>query len=236
MKDGERVIAVIPARGGSKAIPKKSIVPFGGMPLLAWPIRTAKALQEIDRIIVSTDDPTIADVARRYGAEVDNRPVHLATDSSLVIDALRDLIARLRAQGETARWLFLLEATAPLRSPDDVRACLERLAKENLDSVATFVAAAPGPTKAWKVTDGRPAPYFGDVDPWAPRQAAPQAWLLNGCVYGFVIDHLPATGSGLLFGNAGAVLMPKDRSLDINDELDLAIGEVLVRRMAESPH
>ena len=92
MLNGKRVIAVIPARGGSKSIPGKNIRPLGGKPLLAWSIDVAQQVSEIDRIIVSTDDAQIASVGRLHGAEVYPRPPHLATDEALVIDALKDLL------------------------------------------------------------------------------------------------------------------------------------------------
>ena len=87
MLNGKRVIAVIPARGGSKSVPGKNIRSLGGKPLLAWSIDVARQVSEIDRIIVSTDDTQIASVGRIYGAEVYARPQHLATDEALVIDA-----------------------------------------------------------------------------------------------------------------------------------------------------
>ncbi len=92
MLNGKRVIAVVPARGGSKSIPGKNIKPLCGKPLLAWSIDIARQVAEIDRVIVSTDDSEIAAVGRNYGADVYDRPAHLATDEALVIDALKDLL------------------------------------------------------------------------------------------------------------------------------------------------
>ena len=103
MLNGKRVIAVVPARGGSKSVPGKNIRPLGGKPLLAWSIDVARQVSEIDRIIVSTDDAQIASVGRAYGAEVYARPPHLATDEALVIDALKDLLQTLRAEGRNSR-------------------------------------------------------------------------------------------------------------------------------------
>ena len=86
-------------------------------------------MSEIDRIIVSTDDAQIASVGRDYGAEVYARPAHLATDEALVIDALKDLLQTLEAEGETPEWVILLEPTCPLRTADDVRDCLKLVAQ-----------------------------------------------------------------------------------------------------------
>lgn len=229
MIGGKRVVAVIPARAGSKGVKDKNIKALGGKPLLAWPIEVARATPEIDRVIVSTDGEGIAAVARAHGAEVYDRPPELAGDRSLVIDALRDLIARLRAEGETAAYLVLLEATSPLRLPEDVSACLAMLDGEDLDSVATFTEPHLNPHRAWRIEQGRPRPFIDGADPWQPRQALPEAWQLNGAVYAFVVDRLPQTGANVLFGRMGAVTMPRDRSVDIDEALDFAIVETILK-------
>ena len=228
MIEGERVIAVIPARGGSKAVPHKNIVPLGGKPLMAWSIETAQSVGFIDRIIVSTDDETIAEVALERGAEVYSRPPHLATDTALVIHALRDLIQTLRAEGEAGRIMVLLEPTCPFRSGDDVRACVEAVVTEGKDSVATFKEAELNPHRAWVIETGSPTPFVPGADPWLPRQQLPAAYQLNGAVYCFRTDHLSATEQGLLFGKAGAVIMPAERSVDIDTRTDFSLAETIV--------
>src|SRR3569832_586262 len=125
----ERIIAVIPARGGSKDVPHKNIRPLAGKPCIQWTIDLARSMPELVRVIVSTDDDEIAEVSRRCGAEVYKRPAHLATDTAMVIDALRDLHATLKAEGETARCWVLLDPTAPLRTVDDVRNCINQQQK-----------------------------------------------------------------------------------------------------------
>ena len=148
MLNGKRVIAVIPARGGSKSIPGKNIRPLGGKPLLAWSIEVARQVSEIDRIIVSTDDAEIAAVAKANGAEVYPRPPHLATDEALVIDALKDLLQTLESEHETTEWVVLLEPTCPLRTADDVRECLKLIAQGGYRLCRDFqgcgIESAPG--------------------------------------------------------------------------------------------
>lgn len=232
MLDGERVIAVIPARGGSKAVPHKNIVPLGGKPLIVWSIEVARSVDLIDRIIVSTDDAAIAAVARQHGAEVYHRPPHLATDTALVIDALRHLIETLRAEGETGRALVLLEPTCPFRSHDDVTACIEILVRDGKDSVATFKLADLNPHRAWAIKDGGPSPFITGANPWQPRQKLPLAYQLNGAVYAFRADLLPADTTALLYGQTGAVIMPPERSVDIDNQFDFVVAEALLRRGA----
>ena len=132
-------------------MPGKNIRSLGGKPLLAWSIDVARKVSEIDRIIVSTDDAQIASVGRAYGAEVYARPPHLATDEALVIDALKDLLQTLQAEGETPEWVILLEPTCPLRTADDVRDCLKLVAQGGYDSVATFKDAELNPHRAWRL-------------------------------------------------------------------------------------
>ena len=229
MLNGKRVIAVIPARGGSKSVPGKNIRSLGGKPLLAWSIEVARQVSEIDRIIVSTDDAQIASVGRAYGAEVYDRPPHLATDDALVIDALKDLLQTLHAEGETPDWVILLEPTCPLRTADDVRDCLKLVAQGEYDSVATFKDAELNPHRAWRLVDGVPEVFIAGAIPWLPRQKLPKAYQLNGAVYVFRANLLAREARSLLVGKLGAVLMPRDRSQDIDDSVDFTVVEALLK-------
>ena len=230
MLNGKPVIAVIPARGGSKSVLGKNIRPLGGKPLLAWSIEVARQVSEIDRIIVSTDDAQIASVAKAYGAEVYPRPAHLATDEALVIDALKDLLQTLEAERATPEWVILLEATCPLRTADDVRDCLRLAAQRGYDSVATFKDAELNPHRAWRLVDGVPEVFIAGAIPWLPRQKQPKAYQLNGAVYLFRVNLLAEESKSLLVGKLGAVLMPRERSQDIDDSVDFTIVEALLKK------
>ncbi len=211
-------------------MPGKNIRPLGGKPLLAWSIEVARQVREIDRIIVSTDDDQIASVGREYGAEVYGRPAHLATDEALVIDALKDLIQTLKAEGEAPEWIILLEPTCPLRTTDDVRDCLKVLAQGGCDSVATFREAELNPHRAWRLVDGVPEVFIPGAIPWLPRQKQPKAYQLNGAVYVFRANLLARETQSILVGKLGAVLMPRDRSQDIDDIVDFTIVEALLAK------
>lgn len=230
MLNGKRVVAVIPARGGSKSIPGKNIRPLRGKPLLAWSIDVARQVAEIDRVIVSTDDPQIIAVAQAYGAEVYVRPAHLASDDALVIDALKDLLQKLEAENETGEWVILLEPTCPLRTAADVRDCLQLIATGEYDSVATFKDAELNPHRAWRLVDGVPEVFIPGAIPWLPRQKLPKAFQLNGAVYVFRADLLARESQSLLMGRLGAVVMPRERSQDIDDSIDFTIVDALIER------
>ena len=227
----QRVLAMVPARGGSKSVPDKNIRSVGGKPLIAWSIEMARLSTYVDRVIVSTDSAKISEVAVRYGAEVVGRPAHLATDSAIVVDAIRHLIQHVRAHGEHVDILVLLEPTCPLRTSADIDSCLELLTdpKKRLDSVATFKHADLNPHRAWKIQDGYPTVFVEGAIPWKPRQQLPEAFQLNGAVYAFFCDRLPSDSISLLFGAMGAVMMPDERSVDIDNALDFTIVEAVMQ-------
>ncbi|MFC6940792.1 cytidylyltransferase domain-containing protein [Salinirubellus sp. GCM10025818] len=229
MIDDERVVALVPARGGSKSVPDKNVRRLGGKPLVGWPIDVAAATDAVDRVVVSTDDERIASVAREFGADVLDRPPELARDDSLVIETIRHTVEELAGRGETAQYVAMLEPTCPLRAPQDVERCLDRLAGSDLDSVATFVEAEVNPHRTWRLDeDAPPEPFVDGADPWQPRQSLPEAYQLNGGVYAFDVDAVPDEGVSLLFGDADGVVMPPERSVDIDTEVDFALAEAVL--------
>jgi N-acylneuraminate cytidylyltransferase len=234
MMNEQRIVAVIPARGGSTSVPKKNLQSLGGRPLVAWSIEVAQAVNAIDRVVVSTDDEAIATVAREYGAETADRPDELATDDALVIDALRYHLAAWRAEGTPVDVVVMLEPTCPLRTEDDVQACLRRLAAGDVDSVATFTEAALNPRRAWRVRDTGTRktvePFIEGAVPWTPRQQLPDAYQLNGGAYAFFADRLPDDSIAPLFGRTGAVYMPEERSVDIDSRMDLELANFLAEK------
>lgn len=232
MIHNKKVLAVIPARGGSKSVPGKNIRELGGKPLIAWSIDIAKRVDIIDRIIVSTDDDDIEAVSINYGAEVYRRPPELAQDQSLVIDAIKDLRATLQKEGDDSEILVFLEPTCPFRQADDVVKCIELLAdgEEKLDSIATFTEASLNPHRAWKINNNTPETFIQGVTPWLPRQKLPEAYQLTGAVYAFYINRLPENGVSLLFGKSGACITSLKSSLDIDTKQDFLFAEYLIKR------
>lgn len=225
--NGLRILAIIPARGGSKSVPGKNLRLLGNKPLIVWSIEAARDVEAIDRVLVSTDDERIAEVAREANAEVYARPSHLATDYALVIETVRDLYGRLRQEGEESEIMVLLEPTCPFRKRDEVRHCLTLVA-EGADSAATFRDASLNPHRAWRVVDGRPAPFIEGAIPWLPRQQLPPAYQPNGVAYAFRPATLPADSVALLFGDMRAVVTDNRQVVDIDTELDLVVAETIL--------
>ncbi len=223
------VVAVIPARGGSKGIPDKNLRLLGGKTLLQRSIDCAQAVDSIDDVVVTTDSADISAHAESCGAKVVNRPPELSADDSLVIDAIRHTRDVLVSRGVMHQVIVLLEPTSPLRLPGDVTACIQLLVEHDLDSVATFAEASLNPHRAWRLSDGMAAPFIEGAIPWTRRQDLPDAYELNGAVYAFRPDLLDRDGPGLLGGNMSGIVMPKERSIDIDDEIDLAVTELLLK-------
>jgi CMP-N,N'-diacetyllegionaminic acid synthase len=221
-----RVIALVPARSGSKGLRDKNLAQVGGRSLLARAIETALAVAEIDRCIVSTDGQEIAHEAARLGAEVHRRTPDLATDDSPVLDTIRAVI---RWLGEEDGQLVLLQPTSPLRRAEDVRRCLKALSA-GADSAATFVEASLHPHRAFRLDDGEPRPFIEGVVPWLPRQQlAPPAYELTGGVYTFWINRLRKNAESVLFGTVQAILVPRSTAVDVDDATDLEIARALAR-------
>lgn len=216
-----RTVAIVPARAGSKGIAGKNLLRVGGMSLVARAVSIAREVDGIDEVIVSTDGEDIALEAKESGASLHWRPPHLAADDSPVIDAVRHLRESLRAAGDPARYGVLLEPTTPLRSVDDVERCVSAV-HNGADSAATFTEAAVHPHRTFVIDEDSVKPYIDGAVAWLPRQALqPPAYQLSGGAYAFDLDKLPDTGFAFLFGRVTPVIVPRERSVDIDDEVDV---------------
>jgi len=175
MIEGKRVLALIPARKGSKGLPLKNIRPLAGKPLLAWPIEAAKACSLIDRVLISTDDPEFASIAVSYGAEAPFlRPAELASDTAPSIDFILHAIDRLKADGQHFDYLVLLEPTSPLTTADDIEAALLRLhSHRNIADSIVGVTQMISTHPAFAVTqngNGSLRPYAAESFSTLPRR------------------------------------------------------------------
>lgn len=221
-------MAFIPARAGSKGLPGKNIIDLAGKPLLAYTIEAAQRCAGVDRIIVSTDGEDIAGVARKYGAEVMMRPDALADDTAMPKDALRYHLGTLDSLPDIT---ILLQPTSPLRTSEDIDACLSPLREKRADSAATFVRATQSPYRDWRESgDGTVVPVVAGFNPWLPRQALPPTYRLNGAVYAVRTRlFLNDDSHSFLPGRAQMVLMPAERSVDIDVREDLNRAAALMR-------
>ena len=221
------ILAIIPARGGSKGMPGKNIREFAGKPLIAHSIATALNCSLISRTIVSTDDDEIAAIAKTHGAQIIKRPNELAADTSLVIDAIKHAVLKVEEEGRDVDFVFLLEPTSPFRRAEDLEKCVRVLLDDKADSVATFTDSHVSPNRLWRVSDNVVEPYIEGAVPWLPRQKQPKAHELTGQIYGLSRKVLfeKEDSISLLLGRKFAVITPRETALDIDTELDFMIAE-----------
>lgn len=211
-------------------MPGKNIRKLKDKPLIAYSVEQAKSSEYIDRVIVSTDDLKIADIARQYGAEVPFiRPANLAADNSSTIDVLLHVIDWL---GESANYLFdilvLLHVTTPLRTVEDIDNCIELLVRENADNVFSVAAAYRNPYfNMVEVTKDGSVSLVKKGD-FTTRQSAPKVYDMNASIYVWWKDILKAQKSVFL-EKSRVYVMPRERSVDIDDLMDFKIAEMLLK-------
>ena len=235
MIDLGRILAVIPARGGSKGVPRKNIRLVCGQPLIAYTIETALAARRLfHRVIVSTDDDEVASVAARCGAEVPFlRPAHLARDESPVIPMLQHAVDFIERQdGVLMDWVCLLQPTEPFRSVEDITSCLALGSAGECDSVISVVQVyATHPILMKRIERGRLVPFSIEEREGTRRQDyQPAAYMRNGAVYLTRRDVL-MNRSSIWGSSIKPYVMPPDRSVSIDSELDLKLADLLMTEL-----
>ncbi|MEW5984344.1 MAG: acylneuraminate cytidylyltransferase family protein [Acidobacteriota bacterium] len=227
----KEVIALIPARGNSKGIPGKNIREFAGKPLIAHSIGAARKARHIDRVVVSTESVDVARVARRYRAEVLDRPPGLSQDDTpikWVIDHAMDVLS---SKGRPARAIVVLYATAPLRTAEDIdRAVAMALRLQDYDSVAGVCAASVAPFGGLVIEKGRLSYLVPAARRMYQRQLAPPWFALNGAIWVLNPARMNRVNLSLLGKRSYGFVMPAERSIDIDTEHDWEMAEFLARR------
>jgi N,N'-diacetyl-8-epilegionaminate cytidylyltransferase len=228
--DDKRILGLICARGGSKGIPRKNLRPVGGRPLIGWSIASGLACPQIDRLIVSTDDSEMAEVARSLGAETPfMRPEKLATDQAPEWIVWQHAITEMAQLGFQADYLVVLPPTSPFRSHADVAQSIERLHLEDADVVLSVTESGRNPyfnmveldTEGFASLAKKPA---GRV---ARRQDAPRVYDITTAFYAVRCDYV-LKASGLFEGKVKATAIPAIRAVDIDTALDLKFAEFLI--------
>lgn len=229
MIDGRKVLGLIPARGGSKGLPGKNVADLAGRPLIAWTIEAARRSHYIDRLILSCDDEAICAVARTWGCEVPFvRPEELARDETpsvpVVLHALETL-------GEDFDILVFLQPTSPLRSTEDIDACIEHCRPGGAPACIAVTEPAKSPFWAYTMDgEGRLAPLIPRPPSGGPtrRQELPTVFAPNGAVY---VAHVPWFRQHRAFLSTGTVghVMPAERSVDIDGPIDLKLAALLIQ-------
>lgn len=222
-------LAIVPARSGSKGIPRKNIKLFGGIPLIGHGIEQAKKAGIFDRIIVDTDSEQIAKIARRYGAETPFlRPAKLADDQSQVTEAVLLLLQRLKEkEGYQPDLITLLQTTSPLREVDDIKNCAQAMQNPKTVSVCTICETHHRLYRL--VADGRLVLVNKPDHDNQNRQAWPQNYILNGCMVYMVRTGQFLKTKKFVDENTKGVITDKWRSVDLDKPEDWVIAEVLYK-------
>ncbi|MHB8112491.1 MAG: acylneuraminate cytidylyltransferase family protein [Bellilinea sp.] len=231
--DNPKVLAVIPARGGSKGVPRKNIRMVAGKPLIAYTIAAALAVKNrLHRLIVSTDDAEIAVVAQDYGAEVPfMRPADLGGDRVPMVPVLKHAIQAIEEMdGIKLDWVLLLQPTCPFRAPEDILAALELAAAGGCDSVISVVQVlAHHPILMKKIENDRLLPFMiEEVEGTRRQDYNPPAYMRNGSIYLTRRDNLMNNNS--IWGNViRPYIMPEERSVNVDSEMDMKLVEFMLQ-------
>lgn len=235
------VLAIVPARGGSKGLPRKNLLPLDGHPLIAWSIAAGLESELVDRVLCSTDDPQIAEMAARYGAEVPFlRPAELAQDDTLDLPVFQHALSWLE---QTEHWLpgivVQLRPTSPLRFPGQVDRAVRMLVDEpRATGVRTVVPAPANPYKMWLIPDRSGTPWMQplisipglDESFNMPRQALPRAYWHTGTIDAVRADVIRGgrmSGDRLL-----PMIVDPRQSIDIDTAQDLTAAADRARELA----
>ncbi len=233
MIDGKTVLAIIPARGGSKGVPRKNIREVAGKPLLAWTIEEAKKSKYIDRLVLSSDDTEIIEVAKAWGCEAPFvRPAELARDETPGVDPVLHALDMLPGYD----WVVLLQTTSPLRTVADIDGCIENCATNRAHACVTVVEAEQSPY--WMCTldaGGTMQPLIATGNRFARRQDLPAVYALNGAVYMAACDWLREHKT-FVTGETLGFVMPRERSLDVDTAMDLQILNSRFQEVTSATH
>lgn len=227
IKQNLKSVAIIPARGGSKGVPRKNIRFLAGKPLIAWTIEAALASAMVERVIVSTEDPEIAGVASQCGAEVVWRPAELATDTASSEAALLHALDELRLKEKCEPDLVVfLQCTSPLTLPEDIDHTVRTLIEENADTALTVTAFHGFVWQRRK--EGDAVGLNHDIKTRPLRQEREIQFLETGAVYVMRTEGF-RRARHRFFGKTAMYVMPSERCLEIDDPVDFRIAEVLLR-------
>ena len=230
MINEKSVLAIIPARGGSKGLPGKNVKELCGKPLIAWSVEQANSCSDVDRVVVSTDDNQIADVAKKYGAEVPfMRPAELASDTASTIDVIFNTIDWFeKYENYQPTYILLLQPTSPLRIVEDIEGAIQILSDKKAQAVVSVCETDHHPW--WSnilPEDGNMKNFIKPDIVMKRRQDLPTFYRINGAIYLAEMDYIHEHNEFL--GPATfAYEMPKSRSVDVDSDIDFKLAAMLM--------
>jgi CMP-N,N'-diacetyllegionaminic acid synthase len=233
MIEGKTFLAIIPARGGSKRLPRKNMLDLAGKPLIAWTIEAARKSKYLDEVMVTTDDIEIADVAKKYGATTPFiRPESLASDTTTTYDTVEHAINYYKQKlYKTFDYIVLLQPTSPLRDERHIDEAIETLRQKDADAVISVCEVEHSPL--WSnilPDDGDMSGFLKDEVKNRRSQDLPAYYRLNGAIYICRSDRLVDEKSFFLSTNLYAYMMSKQDSIDIDNKIDFDFADFLLSR------
>lgn len=220
------VLALITARGGSKGLPRKNVLPLNGRPLIGWSIEAAKNSRFVDRVIMSSDNDEINDAARTCGCEVPFvRPAELARDEATSMDVV---FHALKALDTSYDFVVLLQPTSPLRIAEDIDGCLELCLKHGAPACVSVTEPDKSPFWMYTLDQDRRMRALIPGKTYDRRQDTPIVFALNGAVYVARTKWLVEKGD-FVREETIAYPMPKERSIDIDTKIDLRLAELMIK-------
>jgi CMP-N,N'-diacetyllegionaminic acid synthase len=232
MIDGKTIVAVIPARGGSKGVPRKNIRLIAGKPLLAWTIEEAKKSKYTDRVILSTEDDEIISVARRWGCEVPfKRPLELAKDDTPGIDPVLHALESMESDYD---YVVVLQPTSPMRRASDIDACIEECLSRKTNVCVSVSAVDKSPYWMYSLDEEkRLRPLFPAYEHVARRQDLPTVYMPNGAVFVAKVPWLLKNRTFVADDTVACCMAPA-HSIDVDSEIDFRVCELMLMERGEN--
>lgn len=229
MYEDKRILAIIPARGGSKGIPHKNIINICDKPLIAYSIEAAQKSKYIDYVLVSTDDEEIKQVSLKYGAEVPFlRPKEISNDTAKSIDVVLHGLKYLEEHGNIFDYLVLLQPTSPLRTYEDIDEAIEVLMGNKKDSLVSVCEAQENPVLMRIIDNERLRPFIEFKGDNLRRQDLPRFYIFNGALYINSVNML-TNESVFVNDNTMPFVMESNKSIDIDTMLDAKLVELILK-------
>ncbi|MGE4465985.1 cytidylyltransferase domain-containing protein [Sphaerochaeta sp.] len=219
-------ISIIPARGGSKRLPRKNIRLLAGKPLISWTIESALGSKYIDKVIVSSDDDEILRISLETGAEIVKRPEYLGSETATTYDAVMHSLDRYRCYD----YVVLLQPTSPLRTAKHIDEAIELLVRKNADAVVSVCEMDHNPLWSNTLSDDMSMDNFIDDKIKNKRsQDLPQYYRLNGAIYICEYEKLISEKTFFIKNNIYAYRMERSSSVDIDEEIDFKLVSILIQ-------
>lgn len=229
-----KVIALIPARKGSKRVPGKNTRLLNGKPLVEYSIRHAMAAKSVSEVVVSTDDDDVKKIASSFGCRIITRPAELADDAATTVSIIRHSLDVLRAEASVPDYVVLLQPTVPIRASGSIDEAVALLTSTGCDSVISHVRVDYfHPNRMKRIEDGRVRPYSEPEIEGVGRDKLPPAYYRDGSIYAMRAG-LPLEKNTLFGDDVRAIVHDRKFMINIDDERDWQLAEILIREFEES--